>query len=147
MYKIEKVRSEATLKRCSDIRKSVFGEEEKADRSLYIVDETDRLEETKNFLIIDNGQDIGTARYTRVNETTVKVQRMAIVKAHRRHGVASKLLNVMEEVMVAEGYRTVILDAASSAKKFYEDNSYRAISAEFYEDDRPHVSMEKLLDQ
>lgn len=37
------------------------------------------------------------------------------------------------------------MDSAQKAVGFYEKSNYRAVSEVFYEDNRPHVKMEKEL--
>lgn len=145
MCEIKKVASEEKLIECSAIRKKVFGDEEQAVESLYRIDEFDRMPETRNFLLSVHGETVGTARYLKYDDSTAKLQRMAIVKNYRGQGLASKLLNTIESVLVEEGYKTLLFDAASSAKIFYEKNGYQVISDEFYEDGRPHLTMKKDL--
>ncbi|MGM0110288.1 hypothetical protein IGI52_000584 [Enterococcus sp. DIV0187] len=68
---------------------------------------------------------------------------MAVLKNYRGRGLASKLLNEIEQELVKEGYSRMIFDSASSAKDFYKKNGYEIISSEFYEDNRPHITMSK----
>ncbi len=143
MYEIKKVTSEKELAACSVVRKRVFGDEEKATETLYVIDEEDRLPETKNFLLKLDGKFIGTARYIKYDAHTVKLQRMAVIKNYRGRGLASKPLSEIEKDILKEGYSKMIFDSASSAKGFYEKNGYKIISPEFYEDSRPHITMMK----
>lgn len=145
MCNIIKAISEKDLIECSNIRRSVFGDEENAAESLYVIDTVDRLPETKNFLLKHDNRIIGTARYTKYNEYTAKLQRMAVLKEYRGSGFARRLLNAMENELINEGYTDITLDSARSAKVFYEKNGYEVISPVFYEDDRPHVKMQKSL--
>lgn len=141
MYEIRKVSSEKELISCSAVRKCVFGDEEKAVEALYVIDEVDRLSETKKFLLIMNGENIGTVRYIKYDAHTAKLQRMAVLKDYRRCRLASELLPVIEKDLVKEGYSRMIFDSASSAKDFYKRNGYEIISSEFYEDNRPHITI------
>ncbi|MFV0393203.1 MAG: GNAT family N-acetyltransferase [Coprobacillaceae bacterium] len=142
---IKVITSNEGLIECSKIRKQVFGDEEQADKSLYIIDAVDTKSTTRNFLIFINEKAIGTTRYAKYNSSTIKLQRMAILKPFRGKGLASKLLKFVEILVKKEGYEKIIFDAASSAKDFYLKNGYVTTSDEFYENNRPHYIIEKEL--
>ncbi len=139
------IKNEDKLIMCSKLRKEVFGEEENAPESLYVIDEYDRKSDTKNYLLKVDDIPVATVRFIKVNDTTVKLQRLVVPKEHRKKGYARKILEFLEKDAYNLGYRKIIMDSALKAVEFYEKNNYHKTSDIFYEDNRPHVKMEKDL--
>ncbi len=139
------VRNEDDLIMCSKLRKKVFGEEENAPEALYIIDEYDRKNDTRNYLLKVDDIPVATVRFIKVNDNTIKLQRLVVPKEYRKNGYARKILNYLEKDAYDLGYRKIIMDSALKAVGFYEKNNYNKTSEVFYEDNRPHVKMEKEL--
>ncbi len=139
------VKNEEELVICSKLRKKVFVEEENAPEALYIIDEFDRKNDTKNYLLKVDGTPVATVRFIKVNDNTIKLQRLVVPKEYRKNGYARKILNYLEKDAYDIGYRKIIMDSALKAVGFYEKNNYNKTSDVFYEDNRPHVRMEKEL--
>ncbi len=142
---IIRIKSEDELAICSKLRKKVFGEEENGPEELYIIDEYDRKSDTKNYLLKADGVPAATVRFIKVNDNTIKLQRLVVPSEYRKKGYARKILNYLEKDAYDLGYRKIIMDSALKAVGFYEKNNYKQVSEVFYEDDRPHVRMEKEL--
>ncbi len=139
------VKNEDDLVMCSKLRKKVFGEEENAPEALYIIDEYFIKSDTKNYLLKVDGIPVATVRFIKVNDNTIKLQRLVVPKEYRKNGYARKILNYLEKDAYDLGYRKIIMDSALKAVGFYEKNNYNKTSEVFYEDNRPHVKMEKEL--
>lgn len=72
------------LEDCFYIRKKVFVEEQGVPEE----SEIDQYESESIHLIgYDNGQPVATARIRPINETTVKIERVAVIKSHRGQGM------------------------------------------------------------
>ena len=143
--KIIKVESEDDLELCSKLRKMVFGDEEQAPKALYIIDDYDRLSTTCNYLGKVDDTPVSTIRFIKVDDTTVKLQRLVVPAEYRGHGYAKEILEYLEKDAYSLGYRKIIMDSALKSVGFYEKYGYTKESDVFYEDDRPHVKMLKKL--
>lgn len=142
---IIKVNNENDLKICSDLRKKVFGDEEQAPEELYIIDQLDRIDTTCNYLLKSNNIPVATIRFIKIDNTTVKLQRLVVPNEYRGNGYAKLILEHLEKDASNLGYKKIIMDSAEKAVGFYKKYGYKIMSDIFYEDNRPHVKMEKEL--
>lgn len=142
---IIRVENEDDLKLCANLRKQVFGDEENAPEVLYIIDEYDKLKDTKNYLLKVDNKPVATVRFIKIADNTIKLQRLVVLKEYRKNGYAKKILDYLEKDASALGYKKIIMDSAQKAVGFYEKSNYKVVSEVFYEDNRPHVKMEKEL--
>lgn len=139
------VTNEDELVICSSLRKKVFGDEENAPEALYIIDEYDHQKDTKNYILKVDDTPVATVRFIKLDDDTIKLQRLVVLKEHRGSGYAQKLLKYLENDASSLGYKKIVMDSALKAVGFYEKNNYQKVSDVFYEDNRPHVKMEKAL--
>lgn len=142
---IIKVKNEQELVICSNLRKGVFGNEEQAPASLYVIDEYDKKSDTQNYLLKSEENYVATVRFIKINSSTIKLQRLVVPKQYRNNGYDKKILDYLEKDAYELGYRKIIMDSALKAVGFYEKNNYKKVSDIFYEDNRPHIKMEKEL--
>jgi predicted GNAT family N-acyltransferase len=85
---VNKITAEEDLKSAFKIRKEVFVIEQKVDPA----DEYDEYEETStHFLALLDGLPVGTARW-RLTQKGVKLERFAVLKEARGHGVGQTLV-------------------------------------------------------
>lgn len=83
-----KVNNQEMLEDCFYIRKKVFVEEQGVPEE----SEIDEYESESIHLIgYDNEQPVATARIRPINETTVKIERVAVIKSHRGQGIVECL--------------------------------------------------------
>ena len=143
--KIIKVKNNEDLQICSDLRKEVFGNEENAPEELYIVDQFDKLDTTCNYLLKLDSIPVATIRFIKVNDTVVKIQRLVVLSKYRGNGYAKLILEYLEKDVFNLGYKKIVMDSAEKAVGFYEKYGYKKVSDIFYEDNRPHIKMEKEL--
>lgn len=94
-----KVNNQEMLEDCFYIRKKVFVEEQG-------VPEESEIDESESIHLIgyDNGQPVATARIRPINETTVKIERVAVIKSHRGQGMGRMLMQAVESLAKDEGF-------------------------------------------
>lgn len=92
----------------------------------------------------DNGSMLGTCRLVFVGNT-VQFSRLAVARAVRRRGIATRLLRAADAETVAGGATRLVLHAQTYAKALYERAGYVARGREFREAGIEHVAMEKIL--
>ena len=142
---IIKVNNMENLQICSDLRKEVFGNEEQAPEGLYIIDQYDKLNTTCNYLLKSDSVPVATVRFIKIDNETVKLQRLVVPNKYRGNGYAKLILEYLEKDAYNLGYKKIVMDSAEKAVGFYEKYGYKKVSDIFYEDNRPHVKMEKEL--
>lgn len=124
------------------IRYQVFVNEQKVPVTL----EVDELETSSLHLVLyEKDQPIATARIYKLNEDTYKVQRVAVLPEHRKHGVGTKLMKAVEEKAKLNQTKQLTLGSQNSAIPFYKKLGYTISSEEFMDAGIPHHSMEKIL--
>lgn len=125
--------------RLSDIRRTVFIEEQKVPENLEW-DETDA--DCTHVLVTDNsGKPIATARMT----TDGHIARMAVLKAHRKHGIGSGMLKLLIDHARKLLLARVFVHAQITAMPFYASHGFVAISEEFMDAGIPHKTMQLEL--
>ena len=142
---IIKVKNLDDLNLCSSVRKQVFFDEENGPESLSIIDDKDKDKNTLNILGFINNIPVATARFIKINYTTSKIQRMSVLSKYRNKGYAKELLFFLEDCIKKCGYKIIELDSSFKAVGFYEKYGYKRISDVFYEDNRPHIKLKKII--
>ncbi len=97
-----------------------------------------------HLVAIADGQVVGTCRLLLVG-TTVQFSRLAVRADARRHGIASKLLDLADAETRGVGARRLVLHAQTYARELYERAGYRARGRTFIEAGIEHIAMEKVL--
>lgn len=139
------VKNENELAICSKLREEVFGNEEQGPKELYVIDEYDKKDTTKNYLLKVDDKFVATVRFIQIDLYTIKLQRLVVPKQFRKNGYANNILSYLENDARSLGYKKIIMNSAYKAVGFYEKNVYKKVSDVFYEDNRPHLKMEKDL--
>lgn len=125
--------------RLSDIRRTVFIEEQKVPENLEW-DETDPR--CTHVLVTDNnGKPIATARITAEGH----IGRMAVLRAHRHQGIGSSMIKQLVEHAQELLLMRVTLHAQLTAMPFYARHGFVAISDEFMDAGIPHQTMQLEL--
>ncbi|MDU5143189.1 MAG: GNAT family N-acetyltransferase [Paenibacillus dendritiformis] len=140
------VKSEGQLQQCLEIRKEVFVEEQKVPLEEEI-DELDSLDADSNHILITvDGQVAATGRMKWLDETTAKMQRIAVLKPFRGSGIGRSLMVALEQLARSMGAEKSVLDGQCQAEGFYHSLGYATVSEEpFYDAGILHVRMEKKL--
>ncbi|MFL5346505.1 MAG: GNAT family N-acetyltransferase [Hyalangium sp.] len=143
------VQNEAELIQALAIREVVFIEEQHVPEGI----ERD-AEDAKAYhlLAFQGGHAIGTGRLVMLPQapegqtgTWAQIGRMAVLQAHRKAHVGSKLLVALEEEARRRGVTGIKLHAQLFALEFYKKHGYEALGAVFMEGGIEHLEMQKKL--
>lgn len=74
-----------------------------------------------------------------------KLERMAVLRNHRRKRVGESLMKAAEAFARYRGMNKIVLNAQVSARAFYEHSGYRSTGRLFREAGIEHISMEKSI--
>lgn len=119
------------------IRNEVFVVEQEVDaREEYDEFETN----SKHFLVMDEGKPVATARW-RITENGIKLERFAVLKAHRGKGFGLTVLKAVLEDLPSEPKR-IYLHAQVQVVDFYGKVGFKAVGDEFIEANIRHYIME-----
>lgn len=137
------VSDENSLDEALAVRREVFVEEQGVppDR------EVDEYEDAATHLLARHGGTaIGTARLRALDETTGKVERVAVRQAHRGEGWGRRLMDRAETLARERGFDRLVLHSQTAVEGFYEALDYRTTSDVFEDAGIPHVEMGKSLE-
>ena len=137
------VDSAAELALCLALRREVFIDEQGVPAGLELDGEDDDC--THVIALDGDGVVVGTARVRHKDERRAKIQRVAVAKSARRHGVGRVVMGAVDDVARGWGKELACLSSQTSAIPFYERLGYVA-SGPIYDDAGiPHRDMEKSL--
>ncbi len=124
------------------IRKEVFVEEQNVDAR----EEYDGFEaSSQHYLAFADEEAVGTARWRMVKDgTKIKLERFAILKAYRGHGIGLDLVQHLLDDVKAYNL-PVYLHAQEQVVDFYEKLGFRKTSDRFMEAGIGHYKMEWLI--
>lgn len=146
---ISPIQNEGELFQALAIREVVFIEEQHVPEGI----ERD-AEDAKAYhvLAFQGGHAIGTGRLVMLPQpppgqsgTWAQIGRMAVLQAHRKAHVGSKLLETLEEEAKRRGVTGIKLHAQLFALEFYKKRGYEALGAVFMEGGIEHLEMQKKL--
>lgn len=89
---------------------------------------------------------VGTARLREYDQSTAKVERVAVCNPHRDNGIGTRLMERMEELAAKKGYNSVLLHAQVGVTEFYEKLGYTASGDVFLDAGIEHVKMHRSLE-
>ncbi len=116
-------------KQSKDVRRLLLYKKESVcrEKSRYPEEsEIDEYESESIHLIgYDNGQPVATARIRPINETTVKIERVAVMKSHRGQGMGRMLMQAVESLAKDEGFYVATMNAQCHAIPFYESLNFK----------------------
>ena len=124
---------------CMAIRMEVFVREQKVP----LDDEMDDHDATStHYIATSDGAPAGTAR-TRMGEGGVaKIERVAVLPQHRRHGIGLKLmLHIVSRLRNHPQVKQIVIHAQVVAVPFYEKLGFVAEGEIFVEAGIPHYRM------
>jgi predicted GNAT family N-acyltransferase len=124
------------------IRIRVFQEEQGVSAELEF-DGQDAI--ATHFLAHWQGQPVGTLRLRPLNETTLKLERLAVLPAARGQGIATALTQAALDYAQTQAYQTVTLHAQAYIQALYQRFGFTVEGDEFSEAGIPHVKMCKIL--
>lgn len=136
--RIEQTQDRAT---CLAIRHVVFVQEQDVPPELEVHGETT---ECLHFLGVVDGTPVATLRITPLGDTA-KVERVAVLKAHRGKGAGGDLIRHVLDEMRALGFTKAKLGSQTVATGFYENLGFQAFGAPFVDAGIEHIMMERAL--
>ncbi len=139
---VEIISPDEAYQEALDIRYRVFVEGQNVPLNLE-QDGEDHI--CTHFLIRKGEQPIGAGRLRKIDDSVVKIERMAVLKEYRNAGYGRKMLDRMLEFAGDQHYSKVTLHAQLPAVHFYEKAQFQKVGEIFYEAGIPHISMEKEL--
>ncbi len=127
-------RSAQDLEAAFSIRRAVFCVEQGVSEA----EEMDgRDDQCRHYLAITAGVAIGTARTHVLTNGDTKIERVAVLKPHRRSGIGRLLMiHIMESAS-----SNMVLNAQIAVQRFYKELGFVAEGAVFTEADIEHIHM------
>ena len=111
------------------------------------IDEFDEIDDIATFFVAyNNTKAIGTCRIF-IKDDTYVLGRLAVLKEYRGQKVGTELMNKVDEFIKTQPIKRVILHAQEQAKDFYVKCGYKQFKELDYEQDCPHVWMEKIINE
>lgn len=139
------VTNEQELQECLDLRIQVFVVEQGVPEEEEL-DEWDTPTACRHLLIREGGRAAATGRLRPYEESTAKLQRIAVRQNLRGKGFGKLVIEQLEVMAREDGFKRALLDAQCQAEEFYAKLGYRTISPEtFLDAGIPHVRMVKEL--
>lgn len=137
---IRGIAGNAGLAETAGVRRVVFIEEQHVPESL----EWDGADQAaRHYVATVDGRAVGVARL--LVETlagTAKIQRVAVLREHRRKGLGTQLMNAILDDVWRAGVRTTLLDAQLDVVDFYRGLGFEVSGNEFWDAGIRHVRME-----
>ncbi|MBD2576778.1 GNAT family N-acetyltransferase [Oscillatoria sp. FACHB-1406] len=135
---IKVVSYETSWNEIKAIRRAVFQEEQGVDEAL----EFDGLDAgATQFLAYWQGNAVGTARMRNLDDSTVKIERLAVLKAARGRGIGSQLMRKAIALAKEGGRDRAVVNAQEYVKQLYENLGFEAVGELFEEAGIPHIKM------
>jgi len=121
------------------IRKEVFQDEQ----AISSKDDFDgRDDAATQFLAFDSDKPIGTARYRVVEDSSAKIERVAVFKPYRGHSVGRLIIEELIDSIQRHDIHHAYLEAQSYASPFYEKLGFKIVGEEFEAVGIPTLKME-----
>ncbi|KAF0816821.1 MULTISPECIES: GNAT family N-acetyltransferase [unclassified Cytobacillus] len=138
---VKVVSSEQEMQDAFSIRKQVFV----GEQNVPLEEEIDQFEdEAVHFVLYNKGIPAGAGRFRTVDGNG-KVERICVLKEHRKSGSGKAIMDKIEELARKQGLPALKLNAQTQAIPFYEKLGYQVISEEFMDAGIPHRTMKKTI--
>ena len=98
-----------------------------------------------HFGLFDEDELVACVIAVLLSPTEAKIRQMAVSPEHQGKGWGRRVIEGMEQQLIAEGVTHFAMHARMSAVGFYEKLGYSGIGEEFTEVGLPHVRMEKTI--
>lgn len=142
VIEVKEIKNNREMETAFEIRRQVFVIEQEVPAD----EEYDAFEESCiHFLAFSNGVAAGTARI-RETENGIKLERFAVLKAHRTAGVGRALVYAcLSHPKLSDPSIKVYMHAQEHAMGFYSKLGFVAEGERFLECDIPHYTMIRML--
>lgn len=125
-----------------NVRYQVF----QVEQGVSAAEEFDGLDDQSQHLLAYLGQEaIGTTRMRWLDDTTVKVERVAVLPAARGLGVGRQLMEVALRHLTEQRVAIVLVHAQLQVESFYQKLGFAPEGKIFAEAGIQHVKMRKML--
>lgn len=125
------------------IRTRVFQDEQGVPAALEF-DGQDAI--ATHFLAHWRGQPVATLRLRPLNETTLKLERLAVLPEARGQGIATALTQAALDYAQTHAYQAITLNAQAYIQGLYQRLGFTINGTEFLEAGIPHIKMSKVLE-
>jgi N-acetylglutamate synthase-like GNAT family acetyltransferase len=108
----------------------------------------EELEKEKDDILIgafDEEEMTGCCILTNINDNSVKLRQMAVMKNMQGKGIGETIIQFAENIARDKGYKTLTMHARDTALGFYEKYDYKIEGEGFLEVNIPHHLMKKNL--
>ncbi|HHW46027.1 MAG TPA: GNAT family N-acetyltransferase [Clostridiales bacterium] len=125
------------------IRKLVFCDEQ----GYSLNEEFDEYDDTAEHIVIYDGDNpISTGRIIKESDHNFKIGRIAVKKEYRDKKVGRLLVENLVMRAKKSGAKTILLEAQTRVKEFYEKLGFSVCGAEYSDGRIPHIPMKMELD-
>ena len=124
------------------IRTKVFQEEQGVAAELEFDGWDDSV---VHLLAYFNGQAIATTRIRNIDDSTAKIERLAVLPEYRRRGVGKQLMETALKTIAPSQKSQVVVHAKEYATPLYQQLGFVVVGDRFSEAGIPHVKMLKQL--
>jgi N-acetylglutamate synthase-like GNAT family acetyltransferase len=117
-------------------------------KPLGLIFSPEELEKEKDDILIgafDEEEMTGCCILTKINENSVKLRQMAVMKNMQGKGIGETIIQFAENIARDKGYKTLTMHARDTALGFYEKYDYKIEGEGFLEVNIPHHLMKKNL--
>ena len=136
---VNNIKDQTDKKKAFEIRNLVFCVEQKVSKKI----EFDGLDQFCNhYLAKINELPIGTARVREQKKGIFKIERMAVLKRHRKKGVGKAIIKkILKHYLNLNNINKLILNSQIEAKDFYKKFGFVEVGNEFVEANIKHQKM------
>ena len=136
---VNNIKNQTDKKKAFEIRNLVFCVEQKVSKKI----EFDGLDQFCNhYLAKINELPIGTARVREQKKGIFKIERMAVLKQHRKKGVGKAIIKkILKHYLNLNNINKLILNSQIEAKDFYKKFGFVEVGKEFVEANIKHQKM------
>ena len=136
---VNNIKDQTDKKKAFEIRNLVFCVEQKVSKKI----EFDGLDQFCNhYLAKINELPIGTARVREQKKGIFKIERMAVLKQHRKKGVGKAIIKkILKHYLNLNNINKLILNSQIEAKDFYKKFGFVEVGKEFVEANIKHQKM------
>lgn len=122
------------------IRQAVFVQEQGFKNEFDDIDDI-----AYHLVIYEDGKPAAAGRLFEKRTGEYYIGRVAVLKEYRKMRLGSKIISLLEEKARDLGGKRTVVSAQCGARAFYEKAGYTAFGDVHYDEDCPHVYMEKNI--
>jgi predicted GNAT family N-acyltransferase len=134
------VENDQELKGAYGVRRQVFADEQGIAEDLVFVGDEDAGR--MNMVVMDGKMVIGTARVQLLDNNVAKIERMAVLRSFRHHGIGKGIITFLNEQLKNRHVEYIFLHAQHTVVDFYKSCGFKESGLPFYEAGIKHIKME-----